>query len=57
MAQWTPTKENLPDEDTECLVITEGGEEHELVFWHNLWFVPDKSMYVYYTPVFWQSIE
>ena len=23
----------------------------------NLWFVPDMSMYVYYTPTHWQSIQ
>lgn len=27
--------------------------EADLVFDHNLWWVPDQSMYVYYTPTHW----
>jgi hypothetical protein len=27
--------------------------EQELVFDNNLWWFPDRSMYVYYTPTHW----
>lgn len=29
--------------------------EQELVFDNNLWWFPDRSMYVYYTPTHWWS--
>lgn len=55
--RWTPTEQARPVEGRACVVITEGGDERELVFQSNLWFLPDRSMYVYFTPVFWRYAE
>ena len=33
------------------------GTVTELVFDRGLWWFPDRQMYVYYTPVYWQEIR
>lgn len=35
-------------------VITESGDQRQLIFDSNLWWLPDKSMYVYFLPEFWR---
>jgi hypothetical protein len=37
-------------------VITQTGDERELVYKDNLWWLPDMSMYVYFTPVYWKRL-
>lgn len=53
-AKWTPTNDEQPDNDTEVVGISMGGIEQDFYYTEGLWFFPDRSMYVYYTPVFWR---
>lgn len=58
--KWTPYYDadastyNRPDDGQRCMVITESGDERELIFDRGLWYLPDRSMYVYFQPVFWR---
>lgn len=58
---WISTSEQLPPENqiVDTKIDDEKGvrNEQELVYSHNLWFLPDKSMYVYYTPTHWRRKE
>lgn len=58
---WISTSEQLPPENqiVDTKIDDEKGirNEQELVYSHNLWFLPDKSMYVYYTPTHWRCKE
>lgn len=56
-ADWTPTERELPPVGVEVLTMDSGGHVQSLVFEHGLWFFPDRSMYVYYTPKFWHLGE
>lgn len=55
---WIPTHVGLPVNDTVVLTKIEDkdGERNvqKLRRRNNLWFVPDGSMYVYYTPTHWK---
>lgn len=51
---WTPTKDELPESGRVVEVITPGGDERDLYYSAPLWFLPDRSMYVYFTPTFWR---
>lgn len=51
---WTPISDGRPPEGVLVDVITETGDERQLIYASNLWWVPDRSMYVYFTPVFWR---
>lgn len=59
--QWVVTKDRLPTEG--CIVDTkiddEKGVRNEqpLKRQGRLWFSPDGSMYVYYTPTHWREGE
>lgn len=56
--QWTPVAvDTLPPEGEVVEVITPGGDQRTLLRSGNLWFLPDRSMYVYFTPVFWRFTE
>ena len=52
---WTPTDQGLPPEGAEVETMDSGGHVQTLIRVGGLWFVPDQSMYVYYTPKFWRS--
>lgn len=54
MATWTPPSAQLPADGMRCEVITESGDQRELIYDRNLWWLPDHSMYVYFTPRFWR---
>lgn len=55
---WHRTSEKLPDNGSvvETKVEDENGcrNEQRLRFYHNLWFLPDGSTYVYYNPTHWK---
>lgn len=53
---WIKTKDRLPEEDAVVLTVSDGGTEQKLKRQGTLWFLPDASMYVYYTPVMWKYI-
>ncbi len=58
LAAWTPCLHHLPPEGE--VVMTKIDDENgcrngqELKRKGNLWFFPDDSMYVYYTPTHWR---
>ncbi len=54
---WHRVEVALPDEEVIVRTISPGGIETMLKRRGLLWFVPDGSMYVYYTPVFWSPLE
>lgn len=53
---WTPTDRALPDERVEVDAMDSGGHVQRLVRIGNLWFFPDRSMYVYFTPKLWRAV-
>ncbi len=53
---WNMTVNTQPDDNTLCDTLSENGLQQELMYYKGLWFYPDKSMYVYYTPKFWKAI-
>lgn len=52
--EWNITEEELPNDNTRCVVISEGGVQQTLKFYKGRWFQPDMSTYVYFTPKFWR---
>lgn len=51
---WKRVDQELPEENVIVNTISPGGMEQTLKRLGSLWFVPDGTMYVYYTPEFWQ---
>jgi hypothetical protein len=51
---WVLTEDRLPDEGVEVETVDSGGNVQTLVRQGGLWFFPDFSMYVYYTPRAWR---
>lgn len=57
--RWRPI-DSAPDSvEVETVISDDGGTRNEqrLVRKGRLWFVPDMSMYVYYTPTHWRPVE
>ena len=52
---WNLVSDSLPDEGVIVETISEGGIQQSLKRVGGLWFFPDSSMYVYYTPKFWKE--
>lgn len=57
MDNWTPTERALPPEDVVVNTMDSGGTVSQLKYSKNLWWHTDMSMYVYYTPKFWQLVH
>lgn len=57
MPEWTYTEHALPPEGLEVNTLSEGGIETTLVREGRLWFYPDRSMYVYYVPLYWKLLN
>lgn len=57
MNRWLDTKYSLPEKGIVVETISPGGEPSTLKLINGLWFVPDGSMYVYYTPKYWRYID
>lgn len=59
MKNWTECKNCLPPEGevVQTMISDAKGtrNEQELIRSGKLWFLKDKSMYVYYTPTHWKS--
>ena len=57
MHDWVRVDEDLPPDGKTVLtkIDDENGERNLalLKFQHNLWWFPDMSMYVYYSPTHW----
>lgn len=58
MADWIRVEEKLPPENKIVETHIDDGKfirnEQQLMRRGNLWFLPDGSMYVYYTPTHWR---
>lgn len=54
--EWRQTAQELPTQGVEVEAIN-GGLVVRLVFDKALWWLPDRSMYVYYTPRVWRPLE
>ena len=54
---WKSPKYETPPDGVVVNTMNSGGQVSQLKVMRGLWFVPDGSMYVYYTPTFWQTIE
>ena len=56
---WIPVTSRLPDENVvvETKIVDEKGERNVQLLKRKgyLWFFPDMSMYVYYSPTHWRD--
>ena len=50
---WIPVAKP-PPEGVVVEVLTPGGDQRPLIFEATLWWLPDQSMYVYFTPTHWR---
>ena len=57
MNDWTSPDKELPPEGEVVLAMDSSGHVQPLVRKGRLWFFPDMSMYVYFTPTFWKRKE
>lgn len=53
--RWTAVASATPESGSLVEVITPGGDQRELIYESGLWFLPDRSMYVYFVPAFWRG--
>jgi hypothetical protein len=51
---WTPTEREVPAEGVVVDAMDSGGHVQPLKRQGPLWFFPDGSMYVYFTPKYWR---
>lgn len=56
MREWNRTEYHLPLEGQEVTVLN-GHIEQTLVYERGLWWFPDRSMYVYFTPALWRHSD
>lgn len=56
MTIWFRTAFVVPEEGEVVEAKDSGGHVHKLQRLKNLWFIPDGSMYVYFTPAEWRYI-
>lgn len=54
MSEWTPTEAMRPAPGVEVEAMDSGGHVQRLVYDSNLWWFPDRSMYVYFVPKCWR---
>lgn len=54
---WTLTATELPPENVLVWAMDGAGSVQQLKRSGGLWFIPDGSMYVYFTPPFWKEIK
>lgn len=61
MSKWISVNDRLPEEGVVVQTKIHDGKcrrnEQDLKRKGNLWFLPDGSMYVYYTPTHWSPKE
>lgn len=59
MSEWISVEERLPTENKIVETRIDDGKyirnEQELKRRGNFWYLPDGSMYVYYTPTHWRD--
>lgn len=59
MSEWQPIETAPRDKLIWTKIDDAGGERNvqKLVCSRHLWWLPDKKMYVYYTPTHWREAE
>lgn len=57
MSKWTPIRHGVPEDGAEVEVISPSGDQRRLVYDRGLWWLPDRSMYVYFIPAYWRLSE
>ncbi len=53
---WNCVDQILPPPNQVVMTVSPSGLEQTLKRIGRLWFVPDGSIYVYYTPIFWRPL-
>lgn len=56
MTAWRDRKFEEAPEGVPVLTLSPGGMEQTLIRQGSLWFIEDRSMYVYYTPSHWAPL-
>lgn len=54
--RWYDPMTDLPPEGVEVWAMCSDGRIQTLIFSKPFWWLPDRSMYVYYVPKFWKPI-
>lgn len=54
---WTPLVEAMPPSKVLLEVITPGGDKRPLIYADGLWWLPDMSAYVHFTPTCWRPAD
>jgi hypothetical protein len=57
MKDWIRPEAKLPPEGKPVWAMDRGGHVQQLIYENGLWWFPDRSMYVYYVPLFWVEDE
>jgi hypothetical protein len=52
--RWYELSEKTPEDNRDIIVMDSSGQERHLKFYKNMFWLPDLSMYVYYTPSRWR---
>jgi hypothetical protein len=53
LREWNRTSERYPPEG-QVVTVLNGHVEQELIFERGMWWLPDRSMYVYFVPSLWR---
>jgi hypothetical protein len=54
-SDWVRTADKYPPKGEVVHTMDSSGRVQPLIFERNLWWFPDRSMYVYYVPMFWRT--
>lgn len=54
LKNWIPTQNKLPENGVTVEAMDSAGHVQDLKRDGNLWWFPDGSMYVYFTPMMWK---
>lgn len=57
MGEWTRTADEEPPDGAVVETLSSNGQQQQLKRQGRLWFFPDGSMYVYYTPEYWRPAQ
>lgn len=55
--KWHTPRELLPEDGEVIETCDSGGNIRKLLYQKRMWWLPDGSMYVYYSPTKWRRIE
>ena len=55
--EWFSPKDQLPPDGLVVETLNSAGQMTELKRQGNLWWFADGSMYIYYVPTFWRTVQ